>query len=144
MRFYDCENFVYMIYLQKVHHPGRVCPLSSWLPELLGPGKAQNAGPTESELLWNTQKLEPHPTQGPLHIEQPGSSVDWGNTHPWARQTQCGPNTVSATHTQQYLSAVPLPPLTVTEPVNLNKRPPPPACVRAEIRHWRDLQTEAK
>ena len=27
---------------------------------------------------------------------------------------------------------------------NLNKRPPPPACVRAEIRHWRDQQREAK
>ena len=27
---------------------GRVYPSSSWLPELLLPGKAQNAGPTES------------------------------------------------------------------------------------------------
>ena len=88
-----------MIYLQKVHHPGRVCPLSSWLPELLGPGKAQNAGPTESELLWNTQKLEPHPTQGPLHIEQPGSSVDGKHTsvseaNPvWPEHCECYPHT---------------------------------------------------
>ena len=46
---------------------------SLWLPELLRPGKAQNAGATESVLLWSTRKLEPHSTQGPLHIEQPGA-----------------------------------------------------------------------
>ena len=45
----------------------------SWLPELLGLEKAQNAGPTESALLWSTRKLEPHATQGPLPIEQPGA-----------------------------------------------------------------------
>ena len=33
---------------------GRVHTSSSWLPELLRSGKAQNAGPTESVLLWNT------------------------------------------------------------------------------------------
>ena len=41
-------------------HPGRVHPSSSRLPELLRPGKEQKAGPTESALLWNTQKLEQH------------------------------------------------------------------------------------
>ena len=50
--------------------PGRVCP-SPWLPEPLRPGKAQNAGATESTLLWSTGKLELHSMQGPLHIEQP-------------------------------------------------------------------------
>ena len=54
-------------------HPRSMHPSSSWLPELLGLGKAQNAGPTESTLLWSAQKLEPHATQGPLHIEQPGA-----------------------------------------------------------------------
>ena len=34
-------------------HLGRVCPSSSWLPELLRLGKAQYAGATESALLWN-------------------------------------------------------------------------------------------
>ena len=53
-------------------HPGRVRP-SLWLPEPLRPGEAQNAGATESALLWRTRKLEPHSTQGPLHIEQPGT-----------------------------------------------------------------------
>ena len=33
---------------------GRRRPSSSWLPELLRPGKAQNAGPTEPVLLWST------------------------------------------------------------------------------------------
>ena len=49
-------------------HLGRVCP-SLWLPEPLRSGKAQNAGATESPLLWSTQKLEPHATQGLIHIE---------------------------------------------------------------------------
>ena len=46
---------------------------SLWLPEPLRPGKTQNAGATESALLWRTRKLEPHSTQGPLHIEQLGA-----------------------------------------------------------------------
>ena len=53
-------------------HPGRVRP-SLWLPEPLRPGKAQNAGATESALLWGSLKLEPPSTQGPLHIEWPGA-----------------------------------------------------------------------
>ena len=40
-------------------HLGRVGSSSSWLPELLQPGKAQNAGPTKFASLWSTQKLEP-------------------------------------------------------------------------------------
>ena len=56
----------------------RTAPGESALVKLLAasvarPGKAQNAGPAESMLLWNTRKLEPHATQGPLHIEQPGA-----------------------------------------------------------------------
>ena len=42
--------------------------LAAWAAQ---EGKAQNAGPTESALLWSTRKLEPHAMQGPLHIEQP-------------------------------------------------------------------------
>ena len=53
-------------------HPGRLRP-RLWLPEPLRWGKAQNPGATESALLWRTRKLEPHSTQGPLHIEQPGA-----------------------------------------------------------------------
>ena len=47
-----------------------VKPLAAWAARQ---GKAQNAGPTESALWWNIRKLEPHATQGWLHIEQPGA-----------------------------------------------------------------------
>ena len=54
-------------------HPGRVRPSRFWLPEMLGPGKEQNAGATESALLWRTWKLESQAMQGMLHIEQLGA-----------------------------------------------------------------------
>ena len=57
---------------EKAHRTGESARQAR-LPELLRPGKAQNAGPTKSALLWRTRKLEPHATQGPLHIEQPGA-----------------------------------------------------------------------
>ena len=41
------------------HTPGRVCSPSTWSPELLRPGKGQNAGLTESVPLWSTQEPEP-------------------------------------------------------------------------------------
>ena len=40
------------------------------------------------------------------------------------------------------LFAVFLPPHSTTEQVSLKKCPPPPPCVRAEIRHGRDQETE--
>ena len=55
-------------------------------------------------------------------------------------QTQCGRDTASTG--QYYLFAVSLPPHSATEQVSLKKCPPLPPCVRAEIRHWRDQQTE--
>ena len=55
-------------------------------------------------------------------------------------QTQCGPDTANTC--QCYLFAVFLPPHSATEQVSLKKCPPPPPCARAEIRHWRDQQTE--
>ena len=39
--------------------PGESVLDKLWLPELLGPGKAQNAGPTKSASLWSTRKPEP-------------------------------------------------------------------------------------
>ena len=128
-------------------HPGRVRPSSSWLPELLGRGrhktKAQPSlcfcGVPEN---WNRMPLRAHSLLNSLEPEQcrrgKHTRCEWG-------QTQCGWNTASASHTHQWhLSAVPLPLHSMTEQANLNKRPPLPACVRAETRHWRDLQTEAK
>ena len=58
-----------------------------------------------------------------------------------------GPNPVwprHCKHTRVLFFVVSVPPHSTTEQVNLKKCPPPPPCVRAEIRHWRDQQTEAK
>ena len=55
-------------------------------------------------------------------------------------QTKCGWDTASTC--QCYLFAVSLSPHSTTEQVSLKKCPPPPPCVRVEIRHWRDQQTE--
>ena len=120
-------------------------------------GRAQNTHPTESVPLWNTWELEPeqlrsrkcmkhrtHIGQYPWRATWSLSSVDPESTclHEWG-QTNCGPYTMSTPHTQQwYLLAVSLPPHNTTEQVSLNKWPPFPPCVRVEITHWRDLQTE--
>ena len=58
-------------------------------------------------------------------------------------QTQCGIDTASTPQIRQwYLFAVFLPPYSTAEQVSLSKWPPLAPCVRAGIRHWRDLQTE--
>ena len=121
--------------------PGRTCP-SLWLPEPLRPGKTQGAGATESALLWRTRKLEPHSTQGLLHIERPGAWAVWtgkaqtplyGANPVWPEHGECYPHTAMSV-----CSAPPSPQQDWSEPANLNKRLPLPACVRAEIRHRRD------
>ena len=70
--------------------------------------------------------------------------METGSTHLrglW--QTQCGPSTASTPDTcQWYLFAVPVPPHNTTKQVSLNMGPPSPPCIRAEIRHGRDLQTQ--
>ena len=59
-------------------------------------------------------------------------------------QAQCGWGTASTR--QCYLFAASLPPHSVTEQVSLKKKKKGvhhcPLCIRAEIRHWRDQQTE--
>ena len=121
--------------------PGRV-RASLWLPELLRPGKTQHAGATESALLWRTRKLEPHSTQGLLHVEQPGAwAVQMGKAETplygaspvWPQHGECYPHTEMSV-----CSALPAPQQDWTELANLNKRSPPPTCARAEIRHRRD------
>ena len=97
--------------------------------EDLKTGIARNSGPA------------PYRAAGSL------SSVYGESTHTCHErgQTQCGLITASAPHTGQWhLSAAPLPPHSTNEQVKLNKRPPLPTWVRVEIRHWGDLQTEAK
>ena len=68
------------------------------VPELLGPGKGTNAGPTESVPLWSTREPEPEwlrlgkctqprallrrfPCRAPWSL----SSVDWESTHAMSR-----------------------------------------------------------
>ena len=43
--------------------PRTVRSPSTWLPELLGPGKGTNTRPTESVPLWSTPETEPEPEQ---------------------------------------------------------------------------------
>ena len=109
-------------------------------------GRAQNTGPTKSELLWSTQEPEPEQLRPGKCMQPRACSLQRNlepeqcrlgkHTHHEQGQTQCGRDTVSTPHTRQcYLFVVFLPPHSMTEQVSLNKRPPSPPCVRAEIRH---------
>ena len=88
-------------------------------------------------------------TQGPLQTVPQQSKLEPEKCRQGKRmsreqgQTQYCQDTVSTPHTSQwYLFAVFLPPHSTNEQVSLNKWPPSPTCVRAEIRHWRNQQTE--
>ena len=139
----------------------RAAPGESVLIKLLAAwaalmGKAQNPGPTESASLWSTREPELERLRPGKRTQLKARSLQSSQEPEQCRrgkhtrrergQTQCGPDSAASTpHTRQwYLFVVPLPPYSTTEQANLNKRPPPPTCVRVEIRHWRDLQTEAK
>ena len=127
--------------------------LVSWAP---GPGKGSKRRPNQSAPLWSTREPEPEQLR-PGKCMQPRarfgrfpcratwslSSVDQESTHCELGQTQSGLYTTRTPHTcQWYLLAVFLPHCSTTEQMSLNKWPPSPPCVRAEIRRWRDLQTE--
>ena len=92
-------------------------------------GNARNPGPALDSSLQSN--LEPEQCRPGKH------------THREQGQPQHGPDAASTPHTRQwYLFAVFLPPHGTTEQVSLNKWPPLPPCVRVEITHWRDFQTE--
>ena len=116
-------------------------------------GRAQNAGPTESaplrtswvpepEWLRTGRCMQPRASFGWFLAEQHRPWAVWaGRAHePWAR---AGPVWLRHwEHTPVLLvCSVPLSPQRdwTNEPKNC---PPPPPCVRAEIRHGRDQQTE--
>ena len=119
-------------------------------------GRAQNAGPTEFAPLRTTRVPEPEPLrpgkciqhmaglrQFPAERLEPDQCRQGKHKHRERGQTQCGQDTASTPHTCQcYLFAVFLPPHCTIEQVSLKNCPPPPPCVRVEIRHWRDQQTE--
>ena len=89
-------------------------------------GSARNPGPTPCRATWSL------------------SSTDWESTHTMSRGKPSAAETLRTlpTHASDIFFSVFLPPHSTTEQVSLNKRPLSPSCVRAEIRHWRDLQTE--
>ena len=115
----------------KTHSPSGSVPLQSTPePEQPRPGKCT--------------KCRAHLGQCPCRAPWSLSRVDPGSTRRLGlRQTQCGPSTASTPHTGQWcLFAVSLPPHNTTKQVSLNKWPPSPPCIRAEIRHGRELKTE--
>ena len=100
-------------------------------------------------VAWAAWTWEGHKTQGllwtvPWRECWSLSSVDLESTHHCELgQTQCGPYTEGTPQTcQWYLFPVFLPPHNTTEQVNLSKWLPSPPCVRVEVRHQTDLQTE--
>ena len=116
--------------------------------------RAQNTGPTKSVPLWIIQEPEPEWLRpGKCMHPGPASDSSWHtnleseqcrlgkHTCPNLGQTQCGWITVN-TH-QWYLFAVFLLPQSTTEQASLKKNDHHHTpCVRAEIRCWRDQQTE--
>ena len=117
-------------------------------------GRAQNAGPTESVPLRTIRVPEPEWLR-PGRCKKPRAGLGrfrWSNLEPEQcgqggymrherEQAQCGWDTASTR--QCYLFAASLPPHSTTEQVSLKKSVHHhPLCVREEIRHWQDQQTE--
>ena len=133
----------------KIHRPpGKVCLPSTWSPELLRPGRAQNAGQTESAALWSTREPEPERLrpgkcmqprarfgQFPCRAPWSPSSADGESTHAMSGGTPGVVHTARSPHAPGILCAAFLPPHSSTEQASLNKCLPLPPCVRAEIRH---------
>ena len=139
-----------------MHRPtGTVCCTSTWSPELLDPGRAQNTCPTKSVPLWSTWVplwnlnlsslhlgsaqiqclLWKVPLQSNLEAEQGrlGNTQAVSGGKPSVVHTLWPLPTHSSNICLQ-CSSLPT--------VQLNNWAPSPPCVREEIRHWRDLQTE--
>ena len=130
---------------------------STWAAELPGPWKGTKCTPNRIFALWSTwepesKQLRPGKCtkwragfgQYPCRATWSLSSVDWESTCSCELgQTWFGPYTKVTPHTcLWYLFALFLPRHNTSEQVRLNKWPPSPPCVRVELRHWRDLQTE--
>ena len=115
-------------------------------PELLGPGKGTKYRPNrvcaseDSECLnLSGLDLEGALSPGPAldgsqqSILEPKQCRQRRHTPRERGQAHCGSDTASTC--QCYLFAASVPPHSATEEVSLKKCPPPPPCVRAEIRH---------
>ena len=88
---------------------------------------------------WNCTQRRAHSIQSSREPEQcrRGST----DTPVWGKPSVAGTRGVLPTH-RDVCSAPPSPQQDWTELANLNKRSPPPACARAEIRHRRDGKQE--
>ena len=89
--------------------------------------------------------MECRACSGQFRFKAPWSlnSVDPGSTCHLDLGKPSVAHTLSTPHTcQWHLFAAFLPPHNTTEQVSLMKWPPSPRYVGAEMRHWRDLQTE--
>ena len=118
-------------------------------------GRAQNAGPTESEPLRTTRVPEPEQLRcrrcmqtraslGWFPVEQPRAWAVWaGRAHvPWARE--CPVWLIHCEYTRVlFVCSIPPSPQCdwTSEPKKKCVHHCPP-CVKVEIRHWRDQQTE--
>ena len=91
-------------------------------------GGASSPGPASDGSRWSNLAPE-HCGQGGYTCHERG-------------QAQCGRGTASTC--QCYLFSASLPPHSATEQVSLKKKSVHhrPLCIRVEIRHWRDQQTE--
>ena len=122
--------------IRRTPHLGRVCSPSTWLPELIAPGKGKTQAQPSLCLCGVPKNLNlsgldlgsahnPGPALDSPPAEQPEAwAVQTGKAHTswvgakpvWSRHT------VSTPHTHQwYLFAVFLPPHNTTEQVSLNK-----------------------
>ena len=135
----------------------RPCSPNTWSTKQLGHGKGTKTQAQLSLRLWgvpdylNLSGLDlgsacnPGPTSGSSRQsnQEPEQYRLGKHTRHEQGQTQCAWDTGRTPHTRQwYLFAVFLPPHRTNEQVSLKNCPPPPALVRAKIRHWRDQQTE--
>ena len=122
----------------------RLCSPSTWSPELLGHWEGTKRWPNQvcaSEEYLNLNGLDLGSAQNPGLASdsswqsnlEPKQGRQEKHTRRERGQTQCSRDTASTC--QCYLFAVSLPPHSTTEQVSLKKCPPPPPCVRAEIRH---------
>ena len=135
---------------------GRVCSPSTWSPELLGLGKGTKRRPNqvcafvEHPRNLNLSGLDlgspsnPGPALDSFPVEQPGAWAVWTRkAHtPWMGANPVQPRRCEHSPLMPVIFLCSVPPHSTTEQVSLNKGPPLLPCARAEIRHWRDLQTE--
>ena len=108
--------------------------LYKWLPETRPAARAGAAEGKGAARPWTGRQTSGCPAthRGGKRRTAPGERAP-KLLAAWSEHDECSPHTATFA-----CSALPSPQQDWTELANLNKRSPPPACVRAEIRHRRD------